>query len=148
MVQTLERANRLRGLSSFGRQVLVSAALAATPLTGSIAAQDRPPKLNVGPSCEAVARFAIAAGRDKKACMDDERIAQDQIGKNWSKYVPADKTLCVGMNRTGGAASYVELHTCLEVMKDAKEIHGLLGESFLDKGQLNTRSLPPADSDK
>jgi hypothetical protein len=148
IMQTPKRATRLARLSRFGRQVLVSAALAATALTASIAAQDGPPKLNVAPSCGAVARFSVAAGRNDEACMADERIAQDAVTKNWSKYPPADKTLCVGMNKTGGAASYVELQSCVEIMRDAREIHLGLGEPLLDKGELKTRSLLPTDLDE
>jgi hypothetical protein len=47
--------------------------------------------------------------------MEDERTAQEQITKDWQHYASADKTDCVDMNRTGGAPSYVELLTCLEV---------------------------------
>jgi len=66
--------------------------------------------------------------------MGDERAAQDQIIKNWSSYAPADKIDCVGMNATGGPSSYVELQTCLEIMRDAKVIRKdmLLGEPLLN----------------
>jgi hypothetical protein len=81
--------------------------------------------------------------------MADERGSQDQISKNWPKYAPADKTLCVGMNRTGGAASYVELLSCLEVMRDAKEIHNELADPFLKKGaEFDSRKLMPTDVDE
>jgi hypothetical protein len=33
-----------------------------------------------------------------------------------------DKTLCIGMESSGGPASYVELLSCLEVNRDAREI--------------------------
>lgn len=88
----------------------------------AIAAADGPPVLNVSPSCDAAARGAIVVGRDKEACLGDERTAQDQLKENWSKYAPADKIQCVGMAKTGGPASYVELLSCLEIMRDAKEI--------------------------
>jgi hypothetical protein len=81
-----------------------------------------PPTLNVATSCEAAARGAIVAGRDREACMSDERAARDILAKAWDKYAPADKTQCVGMNNQGGPASYVELLSCLEIMRDAKSI--------------------------
>jgi hypothetical protein len=87
-----------------------------------LALADSPPKLNVAPSCDAAARGAIVAGRDREACMGDERAAQDILTKGWDKFAPADKTQCVGMNEKGGAASYVELLACLEIMRDAKSI--------------------------
>jgi hypothetical protein len=82
-----------------------------------------PPTLQVGTSCEAAGRGSVVLGRDKKACLSDETTAQDTLKKNWSKYSATDKTQCVGMARTGGPASYVELLSCLEIMRDARNIH-------------------------
>jgi hypothetical protein len=81
-----------------------------------------PPRLKVESSCEAAGRGAIVLGRNKEACLADETTAQDTLKKNWSKYSTADKTQCVGMARTGGPASYVELLSCLEIMRDARNI--------------------------
>jgi hypothetical protein len=142
-MQKLRTTRRLSRHSGFGWKVLVCATLPATLLTASIAASDGPPKLKLGQSCDAAARGAITAGRDKEACMADERAAQDQVAKTWSKYATADKTDCIGMNRTGGPPSYVELLTCLEIMRDAKTIRKdqLLAEPLLNSGKLNTRTL-------
>jgi len=85
------------------------------------AAGDGVPKLNVRPSCEAAAAGSVIEGRNTKACLDDERGAQDQITQNWSKYSPTDKTQCIGMVNTGGPPSYVELLACLDIMKDSRE---------------------------
>lgn len=141
---------RLNRHGRFGWEALVGAALAATLLTPSIAAPDGPPNLKLGQSCEAAARGAITAGRDKEACMADERAAQDQIIKAWSQYASVDKNDCVGMNRTGGPPSYVELLTCLEVMRDAKVIRKdmVLAEPLLNNGKMNTRTLAPTDLDE
>ena len=149
-MQKLRSTIRLSRHCRFGWQTLVYAALAATMVTASIAAPDGPPKLKLGQSCEAAARAAITAGRDKEACMADERTAQDQITKTWSEYAAADKTDCVGMNRTGGPPSYVELLTCLEIMRDARNIRKdqLLAAPLFDNGKLNTRTLVPTDLDE
>jgi hypothetical protein len=82
-----------------------------------------PPVLQVGPSCEAAGRGAVVLGRNKEACLADETTAQDTLRQNWSKYAAGDKTLCVGMAKTGGPASYVELLSCLEINRDARNIH-------------------------
>jgi hypothetical protein len=82
---------------------------------------DDPPKLDVTTTCKAAAQFAIGAGRDREACMEDEHAAESTLSQNWSKYNANDKTQCIGTVKTGGAASYVELLSCLEVMRDAKE---------------------------
>lgn len=88
----------------------------------AMARADNPPTLNVGPSCDAAARGAIVIGRDKEACMGDENAALDVLKKNWTQYNAADKVQCIGNVRQGGPASYVELLSCLEIMRDAKTI--------------------------
>jgi hypothetical protein len=138
----------------------MSAAFLATLLTASIAAPksgltgvdqphalDGPPKLNVSPSCQAAARVSIVAGRDTAACLSDENTALDLLKKNWAQYSSADRVQCIGMNRTGGASSYVELQACLEIMRDAKVIQkNEISDPFLNKkGELDTRALLPTD---
>src|SRR3984957_14856659 len=81
-----------------------------------------PPVLQVVTSCEAAGRGAVVLGRNKEACLADETTAQDTLKQNWAKYAANDKTQCVGMTTTGGPASYVELLSCLEIMRDARQI--------------------------
>jgi hypothetical protein len=88
-----------------------------------LAVADGPPKLNVVPSCDAAARGAMSLGRNSKLCMDDERAAEDMLAINWSQYSRAHKTQCVGMTTRSGSSSYVELISCLDIMKDAAAIH-------------------------
>ena len=61
-------------------------------------------------------------GRNKEACLADETAAQDTLKQNWSKYATSDRTQCIGMVTTGGPASYVELLSCIEIMRDARVI--------------------------
>jgi hypothetical protein len=65
---------------------------------------------------------SVVLGRDKKACLGDETAAQDTLKQNWSKYSAADKSECIGMVKTGGPASYVELLSCVEILRDARNI--------------------------
>jgi hypothetical protein len=106
-------------MPGFVRIALIATALGAQT---ALALADSPPRLDVGPSCDAAARGAIVMGRDKAACMGDENAALDVLKQNWVKYNAADKTQCVGNVKTGGPASYVELLSCLEIMRDAKAI--------------------------
>jgi hypothetical protein len=75
--------------------------IAVAPLLFSlqlaIAFADRPPKLDLAPTCDAAARFSISAGRDKEACLEDEHTAAGTLVQNWSEYNAADKTQCIGM---------------------------------------------------
>jgi hypothetical protein len=98
---------------------------------------DDPPKLDVAVSCNAASQFAIMAGRDKEACLEDERSAESTLGQTWSKFRAADKTMCIGTVKTGGPASYVELLSCLEVMRDAKDLR---------EGEPVVRSDQPAST--
>jgi hypothetical protein len=108
-------------------------------------AGDSVPKLAVRPSCEAAAAGAVVAGRDTEACLEDERRAQDEITKNWSKYSPTDKTQCLGMVNTGGPASYVELLACLDIMRDSKEIRkNEIADPLLENGTMDVRKLQPS----
>jgi hypothetical protein len=81
-----------------------------------------PPALEVGPSCVAAGGGSIVAGRNKESCLADENTARDTLKQNWPKYLAADKSDCVTLENSGGPASYVELVSCLEVMRDARTI--------------------------
>jgi hypothetical protein len=87
--------------------------------TSGMACAGGPPELDVSTSCSAAVRESVAVGANKQACLDDERVAKDTLTKDWSTFSPDARTQCVGMNRTGGPPSYVELLVCLEIMRDA-----------------------------
>jgi hypothetical protein len=112
----------------FSRGLAAGFALVAISFGGSagIALAGELPRLNVGPSCDAAARGAVVAGRNKAACMSDEDAALDVLKKNWSKYAGDNKTQCIGTVSTGGPASYVELLSCLEIMRDARAIQATI----------------------
>ena len=105
-------------MSVLNRVVIASLLLG---LRVTVAVADGPPKLDVTTTCDAAARYSIVAGRDNEACLGDEREAERAIAQNWSKYNADDKTQCVGTVTTGGPPSYVELLSCLEIMRDAKD---------------------------
>jgi hypothetical protein len=83
---------------------------------------DEPPKLDVTATCNAASQYAISAGRDKDACLGDEHTAETTLAQNWSKYSADDKSQCIGTVKTGGPSSYVELLSCIEVLRDAKQL--------------------------
>ena len=90
--------------------------------TRPTAVADDPPKLDVTTTCAAAAQYSISTGRDKEACLDDESTAQATLVQNWSKYKADDKNQCVGTVKTGGPPSYVELLSCIEILRNAKQI--------------------------
>jgi hypothetical protein len=125
--------------------------VASIMLTGAMlgflvlfARADDVPTFNMGPTCDAVAAGVITVGRNKQACMQEEEGARDLLAKNWSLYSPADKTLCRGMVSGGGPASYVELLSCLEVIRDAAAIHE--AEPGEDVDAINSGRQRPQNS--
>jgi hypothetical protein len=100
------------------------------------------PKLNVEPSCKAAAAGSVVEGRNEEACLVDERGAQEELAKNWSQYLPMDKQQCVGLINKGGPASYVELLSCLQVLRDARSISASeLGAALFENGKLDVRKM-------
>jgi hypothetical protein len=82
---------------------------------------DRDTKFDVERTCRAAA-VAGLPGRDSAACQRDEQDARSRLEKDWSQYSAAQRSECDGLVTTGGAPSYVELLTCLEMAKQAKEL--------------------------
>ncbi len=123
-------------MSALTNRIALAAPLLVLQL--AFAAADSPPKFDVVPSCSAAARGAISAGRDKEACLSDEQAAENVLAQNWSKYNADDKTQCIGNVKTGGPASYVELLSCLEIMRDAKAIRA--GDALAGPDQPSLRS--------
>jgi len=90
-------------------------------LPAAIALADSPPKLNVaqaatrppvGPSRRPGQRGLHGGRANGRGCSRAKLV----------EVRSADKTQCVGNVKTGGPASYVELLSCLEIMRDAKAI--------------------------
>jgi hypothetical protein len=106
----------------------------------AVAVADGPPKLDLAATCDAAARFSISAGRDKEACLGDEGEAQTTLAKNWSKYNVDDKNQCVGTVKTGGPPSYVELLSCIEILRDAKSIRE--GDQITARGESTPLPIP------
>jgi uncharacterized protein (UPF0261 family) len=89
--------------------------------TQIILAVDSVPKFDVERACREVATAGVP-GRDSAQCQRDEQAAHSQLEKVWSQYNAAQRSECDGLVTTGGAPSYVELLTCLEMAKQEKEL--------------------------
>src|SRR5260370_34805667 len=106
-------------MSTFNR---IAAAPLLLGLQVAVALADAPPKLDVTTTCNAASQYAISAGRDKNACIDDERTAETTLAQNWSKYGADNNSRCIGTVKTGGPAGDVELLSCSEGWRDAREL--------------------------
>jgi hypothetical protein len=95
----------------------LSGALLAAQLTLSVA--DQVPKLDVVPGCRGAA--VMGMGATLQNCVAAEENAQQQLAKEWAHFPRSDKASCT--QEVGGfEPSYVELLTCLEVARDAKQV--------------------------
>ena len=130
---------RIRGKTMSALNTIAVASL-LLGLQVAVAVAADPPKFDLAPTCDAVARFSIVAGRDKESCLEDEHAAAGTLAQNWSKYNAADKSQCIGNVTTGGPASYVELLSCLEIMRDAKVIRE--GDPLTAPGEPTSRPIP------
>jgi hypothetical protein len=88
-----------------------------------LVAQDVP-QLNVGPGCKAAATTQVTETRDEKSCLAEEYAARDTLKKEWDQYTSPEKAHCVQLSQLGGPPSYVEVLTCLQVARDARNVKG------------------------
>jgi hypothetical protein len=76
--------------------------------------------MRLGSPLHAARAFRLT--RARLCCLGDEITAQDTLRQNWSKYAAADRSDCIGMVTTGGPPSCVELLSCVEILRDARDV--------------------------
>ena len=87
--------------------------VAAVVVAGlEIAAAAEMPKFDITATCRGSGSVQTPA-----QCMQDEQAAANQLAKLWPQFKQSDASRCVQITTTGGAASYVELLTCLQAAK-------------------------------
>ncbi|MGA8825187.1 MAG: hypothetical protein WB613_20410 [Pseudolabrys sp.] len=87
-----------------------------------VLAADTVPKFDVERTCRPAAAAGILPGRDSSACQRDENDARSKLEQDWTQYTAAQRNQCAGFAGLDRAPSYVELLTCLEMAKQAKEL--------------------------
>jgi hypothetical protein len=91
----------------------VAAIVAASWAIDQAPAADRIPAFDIAGNCSAeVANVGIEKVAD---CTKEETDAKNELDKSWPQFGASDKQACVGESSIGGAQSYVELLTCLEM---------------------------------
>jgi hypothetical protein len=63
-------------------------------------------------------RYEGGSAANVERCSQDETAALGQLKTEWVQFVGADKRSCMETTQIGGFASYVELLTCLEMVRD------------------------------
>lgn len=100
------------------RTMLAAAAFAA--LMPAARAADVP-HLDVARMCRDSAAADTSIKFDVKRCLDSEDRARGELVQQWSSYPAGDRVQCTQTASMGGTASYVELITCLEMNRDARQ---------------------------
>jgi hypothetical protein len=83
---------------------------------------DGPPTLAVEAGCRETARLDPLQQVTVETCLQQEHDAQQALVKSWDTFSAADRSHCRGLTTAGGMPSYVELLTCLEISRDARQL--------------------------
>jgi hypothetical protein len=79
------------------------------------------PSLDVARMCRDSAAADPAISFDVQRCLDSENRARGELAQQWTTFPAADRVECTQTASMGGTASYVELITCLEMNRDARQ---------------------------
>jgi hypothetical protein len=96
-------------------------AVVASLLVASAASAGSPPKLDIKATCQRAQPLSSGEKSAYQGCLDDEIQARQELAKSWSSFKAGAQKDCVEETKIGGAPSYVELLTCLELDKQARE---------------------------
>jgi hypothetical protein len=100
--------------------IIIPAIMLASQLALPVA--DRAPQFNIEPTCRGADSASPAAGSQKNICQEKEKQARDDLNRQWANFPGADRGRCVESTSAGGIPSYVELLTCLEMAKHARDL--------------------------
>jgi hypothetical protein len=85
-----------------------------------VAAADQLPTLDIGPACAGASDgSSLTASVDQ--CKKSEQEARNTLASEWSKFHATDRRECLALTKIGGFPSYVQVLTCLEVARYARE---------------------------
>jgi len=91
------------------------AALVAIPFAIGVA--DPVPTFNLGAICTA------DSTRGSEGCVRSETAARGDLAKQWEQFPTADRTRCVQLATMSKMPSYVQVLTCLEMAREARQIN-------------------------
>jgi uncharacterized protein YecT (DUF1311 family) len=87
---------------------------------------DGAPKFDIARECrvDSTQAFDLSAGLNEtvKRCVADEQQALTQLQTQWSQFRESDAAQCTAETNIGGTPSYVDLLTCLQLAKEARQL--------------------------
>ena len=90
--------------------IVIAAALPVSPVADTV------PQIDVAREC----RSEVGDPAAQKHCIDDDNLARDQLRKEWPTFNASERQLCERETRMGGASTYAEFLTCLEMSRDTR----------------------------
>src|ERR1700730_10364189 len=100
--------------------IRLAAIFALTMAQTTLAVAAQPPRFKIKAPCR---HAQPLSGSDDKSvyqgCVDGEVEAQKQLAKIWRTFKPSSQRSCASETQIGGAPSYVDLLTCLQLGKEA-----------------------------
>jgi hypothetical protein len=102
----------------------VSMIVLGTQLVMTVA--DGVPKFDIERGCrlDSTQAFDLSTGQNEtvKRCVADEQQALTQLQTQWSQFLGPEKAQCTVEANIGGTPSYVDLLTCLQAAKLARQL--------------------------
>ncbi len=86
----------------------------------ALAVSDTVPRFNIEPTCKG-GLDSPGLNERYSQCIAEENAARQKLEGSWASFPASDRTVCADTARMG-AASYVELLTCLEMAREAKKL--------------------------
>ena len=85
-----------------------------------VTVSDAVPRFDVEPSCKG-GLSSPGLNERYSQCLSEEKQAQQQLEQTWATWNVADRAQCTDTSRMG-TPSYVELLTCLQMARDARNL--------------------------
>jgi hypothetical protein len=96
--------------------MLLHLQIAIVATLSPVAVSDTVPKFDIVRECRFEGESTVGFDR----CSDHEGAALRQLQQAWAQFSGADKRNCIIAATIGGFASYVELLTCLEMVRGTR----------------------------
>ena len=84
------------------------------------------PKFDIARGCrvDSTQAYDLSTGQNEtvKRCVADEQQALSQLQTQWSQFLGPEKAQCTVEANIGGTPSYVDLLTCLQAAKLARQL--------------------------
>lgn len=87
-----------------------------------VAATADVPHFDARKGCQAGADTGVDLQPNVDECVSSEMQARSLLVAQWKHFSAADKASCVGETSMGGPPSYIEILTCIEIARDARQM--------------------------